>query len=219
MQTDKLGFILLAMKKIAIYVFGFLMLVSCTNKQTTMNNYEENLQDTGIDSVKLQIKDSHLIAKIGEPFQVENIQKLEFTSEVNESSVDNDYCDTIEKGTFGSYFLIDSDFSDEIGRPVGGIITVHYNNGKKGWRADDKTQTIWKIHLKSDVISVWDSIKIGMTLSQIENFGRENNGLCIEKGDDSYSCDFNNFLVAYTFKRDTLKELIITRKCEKEAEI
>jgi hypothetical protein len=100
-----------------------------------------------------------------------------------------------------------------IGRPVGGIITIHSNNKMPGWKSTDTDQTKWQIHLKSDVISVWDSITIGMTRIQIENFGKTNKGFCLRKGDTFYSCDFSNFSAVYLFQNDTLKELTVTRKC------
>jgi hypothetical protein len=141
---------------------------------------------------------------------------VEFTSGIGEPVENHIKCDSSGTGFYGSYHLIDPDFADEMGRPVGGVITIYSKNKMSGWKSTDTDQTIWKIHLKSDVISVWDSIKVGMTRTQIEKFGKANNGFCLRKGDAFYSCDFNNFLAVYIFEKDTLKELTVTRKCDQE---
>ena len=205
------------MKNLPGYILGLLILISCSNQQTEIIDKDNGVQEIEVteDSLKLQLLESHLNSKIAEPFQVSEIDKLEFTSGGGEEIENHKKCDSLGTGFYGSYFLIDRDFSDEIG-PVGGIITIHSNKKMSGWKSTDTDQTIWKIHLKSDVISVWDSIKVGMTRSQIETFGKANNGFCVKKGDAFYSCDFNNFSAVYNFQNDTLKELTVTRKCEKE---
>lgn len=204
------------MKKLTSYIVGLLVLISCSNQQTEIKDKDNGVQEVTIDSLKLQLLESHLNSKIAEPFQVSDIDKLEFTSGEGEEIENYKKCDSSGTGFYGSYFLIDQDFADEIGRPVGGIMTIHSNNKMSEWKSTDTDQTIWKIHLKSDVISVWDSIKVGMTRRQIETFGKANNGFCVKKGDVFYSCDFNNFSAVYIFQNDTLKELTVTRKCEKE---
>jgi hypothetical protein len=153
---------------------------------------------------------------IAEPFKLSELQKLKFTSGGGQIIENHQKCDSTGTGFYGCYFLIDNDFKDEIGRSVGGTITVHSKKEMSKWKSTDTDQTIWRIKLKSDVISVWDSIKIGLTRSEIEKFGIENNGFCIKKGDNFYSCDFSNFSVLYFFKNDILRELNITRKCEKK---
>tara|TARA_B100000963_G_C22416833_1_gene575835 strand:+ start:20 stop:643 length:624 start_codon:yes stop_codon:yes gene_type:complete len=204
------------MKNLSSYIIGLFVLISCSNQQTEIRDKDNSVQEVTKDSLKLQLLESHLNSKIAEPFQVSDIDKLEFTSGGGKEIENHKKCDSSGTGFYGSYFLIDQDFVDEIGRPVGGIITIHKNNKMSEWKSTDTDQTIWKIHLKSDVISVWDSIKVGMTRSQIETFGKANNGFCVKKGDAFYSCDFNNFSAVYIFQNDTLKELTVTRKCEKE---
>ena len=204
------------MKKILSYIIGLLVVASCTNQQTENQETLVDIQEINQDSMKVQLLESHLKSKIDEPFQVSEIDKLEFTSGGGKEIEEHEKCDSSNTGFYGSYFLIDPDYSDEIGRPVGGIITIHSNNKMSGWKSTDIDQTIWEIHLISDVISVWDSIKVGMSRNEIEKFGRTNNGFCVKKGDAFYSCDFNNFSVVYIFQNDTLKELTVTRKCEKK---
>ena len=174
-----------------------------------------DVQESNQDSTEIQLLGSYLNSKIDEPFQVSELDKLKFTSGGGEEMENHKKCDSSNTGFYGSYFLIDQDFADEIGRAIGGTITIHSNKKMSAWKSTDTDQTIWKIHLKSDVISVWDSVKVGMARSQIEKFGKANKGFCVKKGDAFYSCDFNNFSAVYIFQNDTLKELTVTRKCEK----
>jgi hypothetical protein len=167
-------------------------------------------------STDLQVIESFLKSKITEPFQVSEIDKLEFTSGVGKEIDEHKKCDSSITGLYGSYYLIDQNYADRMGRPVGGVITIYLDNKMAGWQSTDTNQTIWEIHLESSVIAVWDSIKVGMTRSEIEKFGKANNGFCVKKGDALYACDFNNFSAVYIFKNDTLNELTVTRKCEKE---
>jgi hypothetical protein len=204
------------MKKLSSYIAGLLVLISCTNQQTEIQNKKSDVKGLTKDSLELQLVESYLNSKIAEPFQVSEIDKLEFTSGGGEELGNHKKCDSSGTGFYGSYYLIDQNFADEMGRPVGGIITIHSDDNMAGWKSTDTNQTIWKIHLKSDVISVWDSIQVGMTRSQIELFGKANNGFCVKKGDAFYSCDFNNFSAVYIFQNDILKEMTLTRKCEKE---
>lgn len=204
------------MKKQTFYIVGLLVLISCLEHQTEIKDNDNVVQEVTKDSLKLQLLQSHLNSKIKEPFHISKIDELEFISGDGEAIENHKKCDTLGTGFYGSYSLIDKDFTDKIGSPVGGRITVHSNNKMSEWKSTDKDQTIWKIHLKSDVISVWDSIKVGMKRSQIEAFGKANNGFCVKKGSFFYSCDFNNFSVVYIFQNDTLKELTVTRECEKE---
>ncbi len=201
------------MKRFLTIIFLSTFLISCSNhqekSQVPLTEQKENIKD----SITTEIIETYLKATIREPFLVPDIDRLEFTSGSGQSVIDNEYCDTVSNGFFGTYFLIDPDFADERGIPVGGTITVHSSGKMKGWKSNDTTQTIWEINLKSDIISVWDSIHVGLNRTEIENFSQVNKGLCVKKGDVYYSCDFNNFSAVYIFKNDTLIELTITRKC------
>jgi antitoxin component YwqK of YwqJK toxin-antitoxin module len=145
------------MKQIIPSILTLFLLFSCSNS-------EEDKSDSTIEQ-KIHVKDTinqlKMRAKMPEPFKARDIESLYFTSGGVSKAVDNEFCDSLKSGIFGKYYLIDEDFPDEKGRLVGGTITVHVKEENIGWRADDTTQTIWKIHLSSDVISVWDSIQIG----------------------------------------------------------
>ena len=115
---------------------------------------------------------------------------------------------------YGRYNLISQNTTLE--HPLVGTIDIYKPGKMSGWRASDTNQIVWKIHLKSDIISVWDSIHVGLSRDKVVQFAKTNNGLYIKKGDFYYSCDFNNFSVLYNFKNDTLTELTVTRNCDKE---
>lgn len=205
------------MKKLTSYIIGLLVLISCSNQQAKV----EDISDTEVtnDSLKLQLLDSDLYSEIAEPFLVSDIAALQFTSGVGKEIENHKKCDSSGTGFYGSYSLIDRDFANESRGPVGGTITIHSNKRMSDWKSTDTDQIIWEIHLETDVIPVWDSISVGMTRSQIEAFGKANNGFCVKKGDNFYSCDFKNFSADYIFQNDTLKELTVTRKCGNESEI
>ena len=203
------------MKRLTSYLFGLLILISCSNHQKKIENKQKAVQEVTKDSLNVQLPDSKLNSEISEPFQVRDIDKLEFTSGGGKEIENHKKCDSSGTGFYGSYFLVDKDFADEIGRPVAGIISIHSNRKMSEWKSTDTDQTIWKIHLKSDIISVWDSVKVGMTRNQVETFGKVNNGFCVMKGDAFYSCDFNNFSAVYIFQKDTVQELTVTRNCKK----
>lgn len=204
------------MKRVIAIIFISCFLISCNNQVDSKNEIRTEQINVEQDSALTDLFIRHMNSKISEPFKVTDIDSLNFTSGGGESVNQNEYCDSLNSGFFGTYFLIDEDFSDEMRRPVGGTITIHADGKMIGWKSDDTTQTIWKIHLKSDVISVWDSIHVGLTRGEIVKFGQAHNGFCMKKGDFYYSCDFNNFSVVYYFKNDTLTELTVTRNCERK---
>ena len=100
--------------------------------------------------------------------------------------------------------------------PVGGTIDIYKEGEMSDWKFSDSGQKIWKIHLKSNVISVWDSIYVGLSREKAEEFGQVNNAFCMKKGDFFYSCEFDDFLVIYNFKADTIRDLKVIRICEGE---
>lgn len=169
------------------------------------------------DSTISDLLEGYKPADLPEPFdisQIDNIEGLDFTSGVLSKADHKDFCGNPEKGIYGRYYLIDG--SSELKPPVVGTIDIYKQDIKTAWQASDKDQTIWKMNLKSNVISVWDSMYVGLTRDKVVQFNQSNSGIAIKKGDFYYSSDFNNFSVVYNFKNDTLRELTVTRKCEEE---
>lgn len=162
------------LKQIKATILISCFLISCNNRLEEKYEIRQQQEEIEHDSAISELPQSHLKSKIPEPFKVTDIESLNFTSSGGSTARQNEFCDTLKSGFFGTYLLIDEDFSDEIGRPVGGTITVHVNSKMANWKSDDTTQTIWKIHLVSDVLSVWDSIYLWLEpyriLLSISNF-------------------------------------------------
>jgi hypothetical protein len=121
------------------------------------------------------------------------------------------FCDSDSLGFYGRYNLIDRRIIK--GVPIAGHIDIFKIGKMSEWKSSDKNQRIWEIYLSTNILTVWDSISIGLPRQIINNFIHANNGFCIKKGDD-LSCDFNNFGAIFKFKNDTLNELTITRSCK-----
>ncbi|WP_417610535.1 hypothetical protein [Owenweeksia hongkongensis] len=198
------------------FILTYFIISSCFNQSEDKHEIER--KEITPDSIISETIQTKLRSQISEPFKVSNIDRLNFTSGGGHYGKQNELCDSLENDLFGIYYLIDENSSYNSGSPVGGTITVHINGKMTSWRSDDTTQTIWKIHLISDVISVWDSIKVGLTKNKIVKFGQVNNGLCIEKEGFDYLCDFGNFSAIYKFENDTLTELTVTRNCKNQQE-
>ena len=125
------------------------LLVSCNNGvDGKIENMSEQVEIVK-DPVSTEIVPQSLKSKIPEPFRIAEFNRLDFTSGGSPAQIRTEFCDSLTTGFFGNYYLIDKDFSDANGRPVGGIITVHVVGKMGSWKADDTTQTIWKIHLLS----------------------------------------------------------------------
>ena len=200
-----------------ILLFAVLLIWSCDDGQEEDQETAGNeTPEVSIDTLRIEKVKPIFESFIGEPFLVQDIDGLNFTAGGGPSIKNNELCDTLKSGFFGSYFLIDPGFEDENGHPTSGTIIVHVTGKMKDWKSIDSNQTIWKINLKSDVISVWDSIHVGLSRKEIEDFSISNNGHFKKRGPDLYSCAFNKFSVDYLFKNETLKELSINRNCDLE---
>jgi hypothetical protein len=203
------------MKQLLQITLVTLTLISCSNEK--LDTKQTDQLETVSDSTISEIVEAHKTTEIPEPFDISQIDSkkgLDFTSGVLSKEDFKEYCDNSDNGIYGRYNLIDQ--NSELEHPVVGTIDIYKPDSESNWQASDSNQTIWKINLKSDVISVWDSIHVGLPRDKVVQFGQTNKGFCIKKGDFYYSCDFNNFSVVYNFKNDTLAELTVTRNCEKE---
>lgn len=207
------------MKQLLQIILVFLVLNSCTSCTNDEANKMKSNEEFEIvtDTTISEVINQHKLTELPEPFnvsQLEYTKGLYFTSGVLSKKEQKEYCDNSENGLYGRYNLISQNTTLE--HPLVGTIDIYKPGKMSGWRASDTNQIVWKIHLKSDIISVWDSIHVGLSRDKVIQFGKTNNGLCIKKGDFYYSCDFNNFSVLYNFKNDTLTELTVTRNCDKE---
>src|SRR5690606_25622822 len=136
------------------------------------------------DSTISDLVEKHRLTKLPEPFDISRIETTKgfyFTSGVLSRQEHNEYCDNSEIGIYGFYNLIDQ--NSKLEHPVASTIDVYKPGNASNWQASDTGQKVWKIHLNSDVISVWDSIHVGVSREKVVQFGQKNNGLCMKKGD------------------------------------
>lgn len=186
--------------------------------------YQDELYQQIDDLVERKIKDS--LSKKIEPNNKErfiknplNVEKLElinhldFTSGGSPEKKNFQSCFNNQKGFYGRYHLIDK--TSKLLPVIKGHIDIFKEGQLGNWNANDKNQEVFKINLKTNLVVVWDSIKIGLHKKQIEQFSKVNYGLCTTLNDSIYFCDFNNFSATFNFDSDTLKELTIIRNCDK----
>jgi hypothetical protein len=170
-----------------------------------------------MDSLAQSLIQKYKTNEIVEPIDFKNIQTaefLDFTSGSIRQIETSDYCDSIKKGFYGRYTLLDKRRISDTITPIVGLIDIYMEGEMATWKFTDQGQKIWKINLTSDLLTVWDSIKVGLPKQKILQFGESHNAVCINKGENYYSCDFNNFSAVFRFKNDSLSELTITRKCK-----
>jgi len=182
------------------------------------NSDKEEIENVSDSTIK-ELIEKHKTTELPEPLEVSKLEfmsRLDFTSGGLPSEDKKNYCDSSGIGFYGRYNLIDRR-NQNIDALVG-VIDIFKLGQMSNWKSSDSNQTVWKIHLKSDLISVWDSIHVGLTKDQIVQFVNANDGFFMKKEDINYSCDFNNFTVVYNFMNDTLKELTVTRNCRNRKE-
>ena len=153
-------------------------------------------------------------ATIAEPFDLAQLEinpRLDFTSGGVAQESKKSYCENSENGFYGRYNLVDKQIRNR--HPVIGMIDIYKAGKMAEWKSSDPNQKIWCIHLMSDVISLWDSIHVGLSRAEIVAFAETNQGFYQQKGDSLSVCDFNNFSVRFLFEQDTVRELFLKRKC------
>jgi hypothetical protein len=194
-----------------------ILIVSCAQRQEIATNNKEHLDSINKDSLAQSLIQKYMDSEIDEPIDFKEIQSadfLDFTSGSIKHSETNNYCDSVKIGFYGRYTLIDKRLFNDTISPIVGFVDIYKKGEMTKWRFSDSDQKIWKINLKSDILTVWDSVRVGLPRKEIVDFGESQNGLCIRKGERYFSCDFKNFSTVFMFDNDTLKELTITRKCK-----
>jgi len=142
------------------------------------------------------------------PFNVldiDKIQGLKYTS--GGSRADGSLCENTKNGFYGNYYLIDLKNKYE----RAGIITI-FKEGQdmSKWTPSDTSQQFRLINLKTDILSVWDSIHVGIPQSQLQLFIKDY--FNYKKG-TLIHCEFDNYVGDFTILGDTLHELTIKSKC------
>jgi len=206
MKTTKIKFFILCS--------AMLFLVNC-NIKPSRKTYIKKDSIVHLDTLKGYNKD--LKVNLPEPINLnllKPIQRLSFTNidELPFGKAPN-YPNDNGDGFYGRYTIVEKISSKHLS--VCGYIDVHKEGDIINSKFSDTNQVIWEICIASDILSVWDSIKVGTHRKVIEDFGRIHNGLCIRHGDRFLVCYFNNFSVTYKFENDKLKEFFVYRRWKK----
>ncbi len=193
------------MKRINLIIVSILFFYSCSNQEFKKLNQPENLdeQNTQVESVKgyVELSDPINIVKI------KNIDWLTTTSGVITHSEAKKLCfynDTI--GFHGFYFLIDK----SIGIPFG-MLKIYSEDKTGNWNFDNKNDRFVEINLKSNKIAVWDSIRVGLSESDLRKF--IGNRFNYTKGSMIYS-NLDDYTGVFTILGDTINELTIGLNCK-----
>lgn len=132
-----------------------------------------------IDTLKGYNKD--LKVNLPEPIKFSQLipnQRLSFTNiEELPYGKDSNYPINQNDGFYGRYTIVEKISSKHLS--VCGYIDVRKEGKIDYSKFSDKNQVIWEILVASEIITIWDSIKVGIPRKVIEDFGRINNGLCI----------------------------------------
>lgn len=198
-----------------ILILSFFVLLSCSTSTTKNADSIKNLDSINKDSLVAEMYAKHLTTTIPDPIDITKLKttnRLEYTTGGGTSSNKTSLCDSLKNGFYGRYNIYDRQLKPEPG--VAGYVEIFKVGNMGDWKQSDTDQIIWEIHLRTSVLAVWDSIKVGNQRSYIDSFIKEHNGLCIKKGDNFYSCSFNNYGTILKFQNDTLTELKITRQCK-----
>ncbi len=188
----------------------FLLLSSCTQQGS-----QERETENPIDSSRIQPELPIEQARLPEPLVLSLLyttDRLDNTSGGLPNEDKATYCDSSEHGFYGRYNLIDRRIRNRV--PVIGLIDVHNPGTMANWKVTDTTQRVWKISLTSDILSLWDSLHVGLRRDDVAQFNQLHQGECVEIDDQNYECVFQNFLIDYTFSDDTLAKLTVRRACE-----
>lgn len=139
---------------------------------------------------------------------IDNIENLYYTS--GGSPANGELCDSTTNGFYGNYYLI-----DELNKKErAGIITI-FREGvdMSTWTPFDSTQKFRQINLKTNILTIWEKIQVGMTEEELLLFIDKR--FNYKKGTMIY-VDFGIYEGDFRILGDTLNELKIKVKCVKK---
>ena len=115
------------------------------------------------------------------------------------------FCNPTKNGFFGFYSIIDKKNDEQIG-----TLYIHTSDKPENWKSDSQNETFTSINLLSNDIVIWDSLKVGLTQSELNNFIA--NQFHYKKGQTVYS-DFGKYEGIFTMRNDSIVKLEIKTKC------
>ncbi|MFI5220347.1 MAG: hypothetical protein ACHQNT_12755 [Bacteroidia bacterium] len=189
-----------------------LIFTACGQKQPIPNNTESDTIKKTPDKVEI-FSDTLNEAKeiFSEPVPLNEIKQLNFletTSGVAVISETKIFCKPSEAGFFGFYYMFNKTKQpwDYIG-----ILKVHTTDKPEKWRFDTKNEIFVEIELENTDISVWDSIKVGVSEGGLMKFIGDN--FHYKKGTIVYA-ELGDFKANFTIADDKISKLKVGRYCK-----
>jgi len=178
-----------------LIVILFLSFIGCANPRTT--EHESTTDKQLADGVTRQ---NRVFEQPVDLYSIKNFKNTEFTS-----GVETKICDIETEGFFGSYGLIDMKES----KPFANLIVLTTDQPEK-WRADSKNEQFVSLELFSEKLIIWDSLRVGLTLVQLNNFIGEQ--FHYKKGQTVYA-DFDRYEGIFQARNDTIVSFELKTKC------
>ncbi|MEM7551818.1 MAG: hypothetical protein AAF363_19210 [Bacteroidota bacterium] len=177
-------------------VILFLFFTGCTNSRTS----EQEPETSG----QIADKKTRQIRIFEQPVNldsIKNLDNIEFTS-----GVETKTCKIETEGFFGFYGFIDMERRE----PFANLIVLTTDQPEK-WRADSNNEQFVSLELFSRKLIIWDSLRVGLTIAQLNNFINEQ--FHYKKGQTVYA-DFDRYEGIFQTRSDTIMSFQIKTKCD-----
>jgi hypothetical protein len=194
--------------RVLFAILSVLLLFGCNNHEND-NKIEIAQNDLSSDTVEIQNKTFELEPPL-DITSLSEVEQLDWNSGVANSK--NEYCYNSSDGHYGFYSLIDKRKlkTNNIDEILVGRILIHRKKSKSVWTEKDTTQKIQRIELRSDILTLWQELKVGLSNEDLLNFIGDNfhyqKGTVLYAELPGYNCNF-------TILSDTIAEIIIDKKC------
>ena len=190
---------------------GFIILtfIGCINQGQESSNFNEGSISNGqIDPITAETP-----IKFPAPIDIKIVDQtngLDYTS--GGGPADGYLCDSDTFGFYGSYNLIDRRVQSNDPKDVliGSITIYHPASDMSNWTSSDTLQEFRKIHLKSDILSVWDSIHVGMSEAKLKQFLEDH--FHYKKGVFIF-CELDPYSTSFNINNGKVEELTVELKC------
>lgn len=200
------------MKKpeILFLIVSIFLLFGCTNHENeTRLQIDEKvkLQDTS--EVQKEVRELEPPIDIT---RLSEIKYLDWNSGVINSK--KEYCYHSKNSHYGFYSLIDkrkinTNSIDEI---IVGRIVINRKKSKSIWTEKDTTQIIQHIELKSDILTLWQVLKVGLSKHDLLNIIGDN--FHYQKGTIIYT-EMKGYNCSFSIKSDSISEITIDKRCNR----
>ncbi len=180
-------------------------LSACNNDKAQIQKQLSTWQESNETYDSLKVTKAYLSTPI-EIYELKNLNGLTITSGVVSHSDINELCvQGDSSGFYGFYYLIDN----SINKPLG---TLKIHTTDENWKFDSKHERFAEIILESNRVSVWDSIKVGLSEKKLNDF--IGNRFHYKKGTMIYS-ELDSYEGIFVIQKDTISKITIRNNCNK----